>query len=81
MTDTPDAPFSKMAERIAHNAGSTFGGAFVIVPPGLDAVPVEILFLDPNPNPAQFWGTIQAKAQMALADLEERQRRLPQGFR
>jgi hypothetical protein len=66
--------FEDMAKRLRHNAGtSTFGGACVIVPPGgVDSI--EILILDSQGNLAQFFSTIQSRIQVALTDLQEKQR-------
>ena len=57
-----------MAERIKHNADSTFGGAVVIVPPGDNAKPIELLMLDAQGDEGQFWATILTRIQMAQAE-------------
>jgi hypothetical protein len=62
----------EMAERIDRNADGSFGGAFVLLPPGGE--PVKTLLIDSGKDPAQFWGTLKTKCEMALAGLEELQR-------
>lgn len=73
---TPADPFRDMAERIERNDAAEFGGAFVLVPPGLasDMKPVEMLILDPNADAAQFWGTLMTRAKIALDEIEQAQR-------
>ncbi len=47
MDDAPGSPshrLCRMAEHINRNAGATFGGAVVIIPPDQGGEPVEILF-------------------------------------
>lgn len=63
-------PFREMAVQIEHNAEAGFGGAFVICPPGSD--PLRMLFLNPSPDPAVFWGTLKTTIDMALAELAQR---------
>jgi hypothetical protein len=69
-----DAPFEAMKDRIVHNAGSTFGGAAVIVPPEGGGEPIELLMLDAKGDPAQFWGSIASRIQIVLANLQDQQR-------
>ena len=64
--------FAKMAKRIAANADHGFGGAVVIVPP--DGDPVQFLVLDPKQDPAMFWANVKTKAEIALAEMDEKQR-------
>ena len=64
-------PFTRMAERIDRNE-TDFGGGAVIVPP--TGEPIEILFLDPAADEAQFWGAVQARVAMMIAGLDTRQR-------
>jgi hypothetical protein len=64
--------FRVMAERIDRNPSEEFGGAVLIVPPaGGEAI--EILLIDPKKDLAAFWGTVQAKVQVAVAEMQERQ--------
>jgi len=56
MSETKDAPFTEMATRILHNQESTFGGAFVVQPPGGD--PASTLILTDG-DEAQFWMLLQ----------------------
>jgi hypothetical protein len=67
-------PFADMATAIDHNAASSFGGAFVIVPPGGGPV-LQTLLLDPSMNPLQFWWMIKQKADEAAQEIENAQRR------
>ena len=69
--------FRRMAEQIDKNAGSHFGGSFLIVPPTGD--PVEVLILNSTRDPSQFWGMLDATVKFALANLDE-QARNAQGF-
>lgn len=68
----PSLQFGAMAKRIVHNAGQSFGGAFVIVPPNGD--PIETLILDAKQDPAQFWSLIKTRCDIALQEIDERQR-------
>lgn len=63
--------FTKMAERISHNSDATFGGAAVIVPPANAGAPIELLILDSNADPAQFWGSILSRAQMEVQKVQD----------
>lgn len=82
MSDLSDA-FRKMADAIDHNDGKLpFGGAFVIVPPSNENEPphpLSLLILDTTNNPAQFWGTLKAKADLTIRQLDDVQR-MGQGF-
>lgn len=79
MNDVPERPtdaqrFSRMAQRLEHNLDSTFGGAFVIVPPSGAGEPMEALILDSAGDPAQFLMLLQAKIAHALKEIEDRER-------
>ena len=63
-------PFSKMAERIDHNASEAFGGAFVIVPPAGAGTMIETLLLTQSGDPANFWLVLQSHVNKVLADLQ-----------
>jgi len=63
-------PFKEMAAEIDHNANAGFGGAFVIQPPG-GAEALRILFLNPNPDPSVFWGTLKTTVDVALAEIAQ----------
>ena len=76
-TEKRAAIFEAMAARIRLNKDSTFGGAFVIIPPESEE-PVQLLTLSQE-QPGLFWAAIQTLAQQAVNILEEQQRR--QGFR
>jgi hypothetical protein len=66
-----------MAQAIDRNHG-IFGGAFVVVSP--DGETLEILILDPHADPATLWATLKAKCEMALMDMEQKQREAAAGF-
>lgn len=66
--------FDAMAKRVRHNTESTFGGAFVIVPPESGGDPMDTLILDNKANPAQFWMILQARSKMELDRLETQER-------
>ena len=75
----PSAPeaaqrFTAMAAAIEHNAGATFGGAVVIIPPPNGGEPIELLILDLKADPAQFWSTIRTRIDIKLAELDENRR-------
>jgi len=72
-------PFRAMAERIAKNDAAEFGGAALIVPPG-GGEPIAILMIDPKQDVASFWGAIQGKVAIAVAEMQERQQN-PFGMR
>lgn len=76
MTDeTPAAAiFRKMAARLDHNADAVFAGAAVIVPPAEGGATVEMLILDASQSAAQFWGNLEAKCKIEIADLDEKKR-------
>lgn len=63
--------FKAMAVAIEHNAGNTFGGAVVIVPPPSGGEQIELLILDLKADPAQFWATIRTRIDIKLAELDE----------
>lgn len=80
MTDNA-AIFTDMAAQIERNKESGFGGAFVIVPPPVEGgEPLSTLILDPKSDPASFWGVLKAKCEIALAELQETQRRQQKGW-
>ena len=68
--------FANMAKRMEHNVDSTFGGAFVIVPPQGAGEPMEALILDTQGDPAQFLMLLQAKITHALQQIDSRERQL-----
>lgn len=72
--DDPAARFRAMSERITHNANEVFGGAVVIIPPANAGDPIELLMLDLQADPAQFWATIKTRIEIRLSELDERQR-------
>lgn len=66
--------FARMAERVLHNADSTFGGAVVIIPPKNAGEQIELLMLDSSGDPAQFWSTIQTRIALVMDKLKEQER-------
>lgn len=65
--------FRRMADQIDHNAGGSFAGAYVIVPPILQDAgaaelfpPIEVLVLDTSQSPVQFLSMLSAKVAVAL---------------
>jgi hypothetical protein len=73
--NTAAKAFQDMADRIRHNAGQSFGGAFVVIPPvnnGGD--PLETLILDSKQDPAQFWTLLKVKCDLAIGELDQRAR-------
>jgi hypothetical protein len=73
--DDPARAFAAMVEHVRRNDVARFGGAFVVVPPKGAGDVLEVLILDPHQEPAQFWSILKTKAEMALAALDEEQRR------
>ena len=61
-----------MAERIVRNEPKEFGGAALIVPPG-GGEAIAILLIDPKQDAASFWGAVQAKVAIAVAEMQEAQ--------
>ena len=82
MTDEKkrDEPFRDMAEKIAHNHGSPFGGAVVIVPPDNGGGVISTLILDTSGDAAQFWALLQTKAKYELEQLGNNNRMAQAGF-
>jgi len=63
-----------MAERLNHNPDSPFGGCFVVVPPNEGGDPIETLILDSKQDAAQFWMLLKTKCDIALGELDQKQR-------
>lgn len=59
--------FDEMATRIRRNAGDSFGGAFVLLPPTGFGNPVSSLLLNSSNVQLLFW---QALAQIANSETE-----------
>lgn len=81
MTDLVEPPKNEAAERfkamaaaIEHNAQATFGGAVVIIPPVNGGNPIELLMLDLQADPAQFWSTIRTRIDIKLSEISDQQR-------
>jgi hypothetical protein len=71
---TPDLPFQVMTQRIVHNAGADFGGAFVVVPPAEGGEVLNTLLLDSRQDPVQFWILLKTKCETEIANLDQKQR-------
>lgn len=58
-----------MAKRIEANAEDEFAGCFVVIPPqtqdGRTGDTLEILLIDPQRDPRNFWGTVKTKVEIA----------------
>ena len=62
--------FRDMALLIEANDSASFGGAFVMVPPG-DREPVQLLILDTRQSPFQFYANIETMAKASMVTLAE----------
>lgn len=67
------ATLDRMSAACTLNAGPSFSGAIIIIPPG-DGKPIELLLLDNRQDPALFWGTVKSYVDTAIADLQEAER-------
>ena len=74
MPSTAPQRFRSMADSIDRNAEGSFGGAFVVIPPPEAGDPLETLILDAKQDPAQFWMLLKTKCDLALAELDAKQR-------
>ena len=72
--------FRAMADTIELNGDGAFGGAFVVIPPTNGGDPVHTLILDASQDPAQFWGILKTKSDIALASVEQLARNQQAGF-
>ena len=64
--------FRLMADRIDLNAGQGFAGAFVLMPP--DGEAIQTLLLDNIGHAAVFWSMLKTQCQMALDDIDQKER-------
>lgn len=64
------ALFEEMARQIRLNKDATFGGAFLVVPPG-DGEPFSSLMLNQEEQ-SIFWGAVKTLGEVALAALDPR---------
>lgn len=69
--------FDDMAAQLRLNRDAKFGGAFLMLPPA-DGEPFSSLMLNQD-QPSIFWAAVKTLADVAMADLEQSQRRA--GFR
>lgn len=81
ITTTAADVFEAMAKRIGLNNAEPFGGAFVVFPPANGGEPVQALILDASGSPAQFWSMVLARAQQAIEELDNLQRKQAFGGR
>jgi hypothetical protein len=58
--------FRTMADRIEKNDADPFGGAVVAVGPGEDGTVVQLLKIDPIPNPTAFWAELIGRCEEAV---------------
>ena len=76
-TDTVDPKAKELADRframatsIELNGVSTFGGAFVIIPPENGGDPLHTLVLDTKQDAAQFWILLKSKAETEIRNVD-----------
>jgi hypothetical protein len=66
----------EMADRVELNDEGDFGGVIVIIPPpqqGEVGEAVELLLIDPGQDLANFWSTVQGKANNAADEFKAQQ--------
>lgn len=84
MTD-PATALETMAQRVRANKADEFAGCIVIIPPetadGKGGETIELLLIDPKRDPASFWSTVKAKAEIAEAEFVQNNSRPQLGFR
>jgi len=51
-------------------ASGTFGGVFVIIPPGDQMTLVDGITTTSNPNPAVFWSAVEGQVGLAIAEMK-----------
>lgn len=68
--------FDEMATRIRRNAGDSFGGAFVLLPPPGFGNPVSSLLLNTSNVQLMFWSTLAQIANSETERLKAEQRQL-----
>ena len=66
--------FRQMGTRLDTNSQEAVGGAFVVVPPENGGDPIETLILDSKQDAAQFWMLLKTKCDIALGELDAKQR-------
>lgn len=75
--------FRKMADLLDRNADQPFGGAFVIIPPGLEVreigEPLTSLFLNEG-SAGLFWGTLKTIVTQEIDKIDTAQRQLQSGL-
>ena len=82
MTEPINAVAAKLLRALADecdlNSGERFGGCFLIVPP--DGDPKDMLLLNRAASAAMFWGNLKTTADIALAEIAEKERLGQSGF-
>jgi hypothetical protein len=81
----PATMLEAMAQRIRANNAAEFAGCIVIIPPATDdgrgGDAIELLLIDPKRDPANFWSTVKAKAEIGEAEFVQSHTRPNLGFR
>lgn len=72
LTLTPADRLRAMADALDRNPGGPFGGVAVIVPPDNGGEALELLILDSQKDPAQFWSTVVTRASLMVQDLQQK---------
>lgn len=74
-----------MADRIDRNAEDEFAGCIVVIPPptpdGRSGETLEIVMIDPQRDPANFWTMAAWKLDVAVSNFKGIQSTPPLGFR
>lgn len=73
------AHFRAMADQIERNADATFGGAYVILPPGASE-PISVLVVDNHQDAAGFFNLLQWRVGKKVTEMDQEER-TRQGFR
>lgn len=81
----PAKVLEDMATRVRANNPAEFAGCIVIIPPATDdgrgGDTIELLLIDPKRDPANFWSTVKAKAEISEAEFVQNHTRPNLGFR
>ncbi len=67
-----------LADECEKNDAERFGGCFFIMPPEGD--PKDMLLLNRQASAAMYWGNLKSTADIALAELAEKERLGQSGF-
>ena len=66
--------FRAMADAIELNGITTFGGAFVVIPPTEGGDALETLVLDSKQDPVMLWMLLKTKCETEITALDQKQR-------